>query len=67
MFRVFNMGIGFAIVIPDDSTQLEKVRSIAAAAGRRIHRLGFVVNDSTRTITIEPYRISGRSGSFQAL
>jgi phosphoribosylformylglycinamidine cyclo-ligase len=67
MFRVFNMGIGFAIVIPDDSIQLEKVRSIATAAGRRIHRLGFVVNDPTRTITIEPYRISGRAGSFQAL
>jgi len=67
MFRVFNMGIGFAIVIPDDSSQWEKLRTIAASAGRRIHRLGYVVDDPTRTITIEPYRIAGNSGSFQSL
>ena len=67
MFRVFNMGIGFAIVIPDDSSQLEKLQNIAKAAGRRIHRLGYVVDDPSRTITIEPYKISGNSGSFHTL
>jgi phosphoribosylformylglycinamidine cyclo-ligase len=67
MFRVFNMGIGFALVIPDDSTQWEKLQSIANAAGRRIHRLGYVVDDPSRTITIEPYQIAGHSGSFHTL
>lgn len=67
MFRVFNMGIGFALVIPDDSTEWEKLQSIATTAGRRIHRLGYVVDDPSRTITIEPYHIAGRSGTFQTL
>jgi len=67
MFRVFNMGIGFAIVIPDDSSQWEKLRIIAEASGRRIHRLGYVVDDPARSITIEPYHIVGRSGAFESL
>jgi phosphoribosylformylglycinamidine cyclo-ligase len=65
MFRVFNMGIGFAIVIPDDSTQYEKITDIAGRAGYAAHRLGYVTADPTRTITVEPFRIVGRSGSFQ--
>jgi phosphoribosylformylglycinamidine cyclo-ligase len=67
MFRVFNMGIGFALVIPDDSAEWEKLQRIATAAGRRAHRLGYVVDDPSRTITIEPYQIAGRSGSFHHL
>jgi phosphoribosylformylglycinamidine cyclo-ligase len=67
MFRVFNMGIGFAIVIPDDSAQLEKIQNIAKSAGYRAHRIGSVVDDPTRTITIEPYQIAGNSGAFHNL
>jgi phosphoribosylformylglycinamidine cyclo-ligase len=64
MFRVFNMGIGFAVVVPDDSTLIEKIKSITRAAGYPAHVLGHVTADPERTILVEPYRISGHNGKF---
>ncbi len=65
MFRVFNMGIGFAIVIPDDSSHYNRISEIAGRAGYVAHRLGYVTADPARTITVEPFGIVGRAGSFQ--
>jgi phosphoribosylformylglycinamidine cyclo-ligase len=65
MFRVFNMGIGFAIVIPDDSSCYNTITDIAKRAGCGAHKLGHVTADPSRTITVEPFGIAGRSGSFQ--
>ena len=66
MFRVFNMGIGFALVLPAGSTKFETIRSIAASSGYRAHILGHVVDDPERTITIEPFRIRSRGGRFHS-
>ena len=65
MFRVFNMGIGFAVVVGDDSSNYDTIREIARRAGYAAHRLGNVTADPDRTIVVEPYGIVGRSGSFQ--
>jgi phosphoribosylformylglycinamidine cyclo-ligase len=65
MFRVFNMGIGFALVIPDDSSCYKAITEIASRAGCAAHRLGYVTADPSRTITVEPFGIVGRSDSFQ--
>ncbi|MCI0411524.1 phosphoribosylformylglycinamidine cyclo-ligase [bacterium] len=65
MFRVFNMGIGFAVVTSDDSAQYNRITEIAGRAGYAAHKLGYVIADPARTITIEPFGIVGRSGSFQ--
>jgi phosphoribosylformylglycinamidine cyclo-ligase len=64
MFRVFNMGIGFIIVIPDDSGQMLTVMDLAQKSGYKAHKLGHVIKDDARTVTIEPFRIVGRAGSF---
>jgi phosphoribosylformylglycinamidine cyclo-ligase len=64
MFRVFNMGIGFALVIPDDSEQFEKIQQVTQGAGYKAHRLGHVIADPQRTIYLEPYRLTGHSGLF---
>ncbi len=65
MFRVYNMGIGFIVVISNDSTQLDKVMDMGQAAGYKAHLLGHVMKDETRSVHIEPYGIVGRAGSFQ--
>ena len=65
MFRVFNMGIGFVLVIPDDSSCYNTVIEIARRAGCAAHKLGYITADPSRTIIVEPFGIVGRSGSFQ--
>jgi phosphoribosylformylglycinamidine cyclo-ligase len=64
MFRVFNMGIGFVVVIPDDSSLIERTKSIVRRAGYQAHLLGHVINDVERAIVVEPLRIAGRNGKF---
>ena len=67
MFRVFNMGIGFALVVPPDSDYLRMVQAITSAAGYRSYRLGSVTCDPERTIVLEPVSLRGRAGRFEAL
>jgi phosphoribosylformylglycinamidine cyclo-ligase len=65
MFRVFNMGIGFVIVLPDHSEQLSVVIETARNAGYRAHVLGHVVKDDSRSVRIDPFHIVSHAGSFQ--
>jgi len=67
MFRVFNMGIGFVIAVPDDSTFIQTIQRIVRAAGQDAIPIGFVTEDPARTITVEPYGIRGNSRQFVAL
>ncbi len=67
MFRVFNMGIGFAIVIPSDSSYIRQALQIIHARGYKAHVLGHVIDDPERHIHLESYSISGRNGKFSRL
>jgi phosphoribosylformylglycinamidine cyclo-ligase len=67
MFRVFNMGIGFIIAVPNDSSSVQKVQRIIGATKYKAHILGHVTNDPERTIIVEPRRIVGRNGKFSPL
>jgi len=64
MFRVFNMGIGFVIAVPDDSAHFETVRKIAAAAGYGAHRIGHVTADPERKVSIPAHHLIGSHGRF---
>lgn len=66
MFRVFNMGIGFVIVVPDDSSQQEIISEISQSHGLKLHRLGHVTEDKDRTIEVVPYHLRSRNGRFYA-
>jgi phosphoribosylformylglycinamidine cyclo-ligase len=57
MFRVFNMGIGFVVVVPSDrgDAAVKSVRS----QGYGADRIGYVT-DEAGVVRIEPVRITGR-------
>jgi phosphoribosylformylglycinamidine cyclo-ligase len=65
MFRVFNMGIGFILVVPDDSKNVSTISRIVLKAGYGAHILGRVVEDPSRSIILEPFSLRGVSGSFR--
>jgi phosphoribosylformylglycinamidine cyclo-ligase len=63
MYRVFNMGIGFCLVLPESAA--DAAARIAAEHGTPCHRLGTAVADPARRITLRPRRLIGRDGAFQ--
>jgi phosphoribosylaminoimidazole (AIR) synthetase len=58
MFRAFNMGIGFIVVVAPESA--DAAEAILGSAGVRCQRLGRVTDDAERTIQLRPYALVGR-------
>ncbi len=52
MFRVFNMGIGFCLIVPDDSDVIAQITAIAAEHGADCGRIGTVVEDEARRVFV---------------
>ena len=63
MFRTFNMGIGFAVVVAPEG--VDQVRSSLSRTGLRIHVLGCATGDPARTIRFAPCSLVGRDGRFR--
>ena len=64
MFRVFNMGIGFGLVVAREG--MEAARTRLERAGLRVHLLGTATEDPERTIRLRPRGLVGRRGRFTA-
>lgn len=62
MWRAFNMGIGFGVVVP--AAQADRTRGLLEAAGVRAHVLGSATDDPARTIRFRPKGLVGRDGRF---
>lgn len=62
MFRVFNMGIGFCIVVEEEDA--EEVVKLSREHGVEAHVLGRAFADKERKIEILPKRLVGIKGSF---
>lgn len=65
MFVVYNMGIGFCIVLPDDDEQISKVMKVCENYGVDCHKLGYAVPDMENKVTIEPKRLIGHNKIFR--
>jgi phosphoribosylformylglycinamidine cyclo-ligase len=63
MFRVFNMGIGFCIVVPGN--EVGRARSIVESHGTRVYELGHVVADDERRIFIKQKSLVGSGKEFR--
>jgi phosphoribosylformylglycinamidine cyclo-ligase len=62
MYRAFNMGIGFALIVAPESAG--RARAILEAAGLAVHDLGRATDDPARTIRLRPRGLVGRDGGF---
>jgi len=62
MFRVFNMGIGFTLLVAPEG--VDAVRARLERAGLRVHVLGTATADRERTIHFRPRGLVGRGGRF---
>ncbi|MCW5889368.1 MAG: phosphoribosylformylglycinamidine cyclo-ligase [bacterium] len=62
MWRAFNMGIGFGIVVaPSDA---DRTLALLAETGVQAHVLGIATDDPERTIRVRPKGLVGRDGRF---
>ena len=57
MYEVFNMGIGFCVVVPEN--EQEKAIEIARRRGSEASKIGYVVEDPTRSVTIPHVGLRG--------
>jgi len=62
MYRAFNMGIGFALVVAPAG--VASARGILEAHGLAVHELGRATDDPDRTLHFWPKRLVGRAGRF---
>ena len=62
MFRAFNMGIGFALVVA--ARDADAARARLEACGECVHVLGRATLDPARTIRFRPRGLIGRDGRF---
>jgi phosphoribosylformylglycinamidine cyclo-ligase len=64
-FSVFNMGIGFCVVVaPGDA---ERASKVLAGAGAVVHVLGTVLGDPARRIELPARRLAGQGGIFRRI
>ena len=62
MYRAFNMGIGFALVVAPEGA--DAVRRRLESAGETVHLLGTATEDPERTIHLRSHGLVGRGGRF---
>jgi phosphoribosylformylglycinamidine cyclo-ligase len=66
MFRVFNLGIGFCVIVPDDAPTIERALQICRREGSPATRIGEVIAGSERRVHVEPKGIVGEGDYFHA-
>jgi phosphoribosylformylglycinamidine cyclo-ligase len=62
MYRAFNMGIGFTLVVAPEGA--DDARQLLERAGLTVHVLGRATDDPERTIRFGPRKLVGRRGRF---
>ena len=65
MFRVYNMGIGFCVVLPKN--EADEALSIAEKHGTKGWVLGWAVKDPERKLFIKPKKLVGFKGVFKKI
>jgi len=62
MFTVFNMGIGFCIIV--EEKDVDRVVSIVGSHGKRAMKIGSVIPDEHRRVFIDPQGLVGHGKQF---
>jgi phosphoribosylformylglycinamidine cyclo-ligase len=64
MFQVYNMGIGFCIIVSEDA--VEGVMSLVRSHGKKAYTIGHAVWDKERRVSLKPYGLIGAGNRFFA-
>ncbi|MGH8479362.1 MAG: phosphoribosylformylglycinamidine cyclo-ligase [Gammaproteobacteria bacterium] len=64
MFRVFNMGIGFCVIVPPDRDVIERFRDVVHSHGIESFEIGEVIEDLQRRVHLEDFGLVGHNGRF---
>jgi phosphoribosylformylglycinamidine cyclo-ligase len=62
MFQVYNMGIGFCIIVSADA--VERVIAIVRSHGKKAYAIGHAVWDKERRVTLKPHGLVGQGNRF---
>jgi len=62
MFRVFNMGVGFCVIVSPDGAN--RVKEIAEDVGVSAWNLGYCVEDPEKRVRLNPVGLVGKDGQF---
>lgn len=62
MFRVFNMGIGFCMIVPEQN--VERTVAIVKAHHKKAYYIGHAVADEQKRVYIKPYQLIGQGKQF---
>ncbi|MCK4656841.1 MAG: phosphoribosylformylglycinamidine cyclo-ligase [candidate division Zixibacteria bacterium] len=63
MFRVFNMGIGFCVIVPDE--EADRALSILGTHGKKAYRIGHAFPDEKRRVRVECKQLIGEGKEFR--
>lgn len=64
MYRVFNMGIGFCLILENSPTSVGAVREAFAASGLEAQPIGTVVADERRRVVLPKQKLVGEGDAF---
>ncbi|HIE30134.1 TPA: phosphoribosylformylglycinamidine cyclo-ligase [Candidatus Poribacteria bacterium] len=62
MYKVFNMGIGFCVIVPNN--EIESVKQIARKHNVDAYEIGYTVADPEEKVVIEPKGLIGKGDQF---
>jgi phosphoribosylformylglycinamidine cyclo-ligase len=64
MFSVFNMGIGFCVVV--GAADADRAIEVIASHGKRAHKIGHTVSDKNRRVSLPQFRLTGQGKHFHS-
>ena len=62
MYRVFNMGVGFCIVV--SAADADAVMELLKGSSHKAHKIGYATNDHPRSVRIPQFNLLGRAKEF---
>lgn len=65
MYRVYNMGIGFCVVVPESAA--DRIKAIAGEYNIETWKLGTVIHDERKRVWLRPAGLVGEGEEFAAL